>query len=76
MPLEICRGHVLARVPRDPLAMHLALPNRVLADGPCAAMFPHASLGCATILLCDLHRLAARRAPSPFRGPFRVFAQG
>jgi len=71
------------RVPRDPLATHLASPNRssygtldgVLGRVPCADR-------CASILLCDLDRLAAlaltsrrgsafiRRAP--FSRPFAV----
>src|SRR6185436_9869580 len=69
LPLETSRGHVLARVPRGPLALHLALPNRVLGGGACAALTPHASrLSCATILLCDLHRSAADRTRTPLRG--------
>jgi len=52
--------------PRPPLAPHLALPNRVLGGGACVTQplglpYGHA---CATILLCDLSRRAARALTS------------
>jgi hypothetical protein len=72
-------GVCYATRPRDPLALHLAVPNRVLGRGPCTCTVPRSPCGraCAAILLCDLNRMAARAhslpaARVPFRSPRRA----
>src|SRR5689334_6648929 len=56
------RGANACHVPCDPLALHIALPNRVLAGGVCYSYLPRFALraGCASILLCALKRSATR----------------
>ncbi len=65
--LLLCKSNVplgtfdSLRSPRDPLAPHLAVPNRVLVGGPCITRHRHALTRspAAAILLCDLSRMAA-----------------
>ena len=72
----------LWRVPRNPLATHLALPNRVLRGRvyialPCCALY---GLSCGAILLCDLSRSTAhvREIPTealPLGGPHSLIVR-
>src|SRR5271155_1635835 len=61
-----CRGHstTCPVSPAGPLEPHFASPNRVLGGGVGKALHPHASLSCATIMLCDLRPRAARALTS------------
>ncbi|HSW86240.1 MAG TPA: hypothetical protein VLG49_01935 [Rhabdochlamydiaceae bacterium] len=54
-----------AHVPRDPLELQSALPNRVLVGRLCAALASSPFwLSCGSILLCALNPSAATRVPS------------
>jgi hypothetical protein len=64
--------------PRDPLALHLALINRVLGGRGVRSTTSHGCrLSCGAISLCDLNRSAARGVSFPLlRGaPFHVLSQ-
>ncbi len=75
--------HCVSSSPASPLALQLALPNRLLVGGVCIALPLYAlkALSCAPILLCDLNRSAAKSVRSPpdcvsWRGPSHVASQG
>ena len=59
---NVRRSLTCPRPPRPPLGPHLALPNRVLVEGPCKALIPYALTGSpvGAILLCDMRPSAAR----------------
>jgi hypothetical protein len=58
--------HVLRRVPRDPLAIHLAVPNRVLGGEVCLCTTPRRlRRPCAAISLCALKPMAAQALAFP-----------
>ena len=59
---NVQRSLTCPRPLRPPVGPHLALPNRVLVEGPCKALIPHAltSSPVSAILLCDMRPSAAR----------------